>query len=348
LTPKASPATAVADSLRAQLRAKEFEIKGLQQKLQVKKIRELTSSLDGERHHHKLGQSSSSDLAKSMQDMEAMNSMQGKRMLTSEREFAAEIERLLHNNRILEEKNCILEGNNSMLEKRLQSSERESASEVAKLNAEIDRFKTLFLSATDFAAEIARLQENNRMLQGNNRMLEERLQTSEREPAPAPAPAVLLPVSASEDARLNAEMRPRSLPVFDHQQKAPKMVGIGMRITDEKPHRVTEIVAGGAAYQSGEIAVGDYILEVGRMVVSQHSIETIRKNVLGQAGSYVDLVLDRRDENDASKIFTVTIKRSEIATGSQLYQRACMPIEVDFARKGAFLRMPLCFSVCEH
>ena len=140
-------------------------------------------------------------------------------------------------------------------------------------------------------------------------MLEKRLQTSEREPAPAPAPAVLLPESASEDARLNAEMRPRPLPVFNHQHKAPKLVGIGMRITDEKPHRVTEIVAGGAAYQSGEIAVGDYILEVGRMVVSQHSIETIRKNVLGQAGSYLDLVLDRRDENDASKIFTVTIKR---------------------------------------
>jgi C-terminal processing protease CtpA/Prc len=150
-----------------------------------------------------------------------------------------------------------------------------------------------------------------------------------------------------ENRRLSAEID-RLKALLNQQQKAPKMVGIGMRITDEKPHRVTEIVAGGAAYQSGEIAVGDYILEVGRMVVSQHSIETIRKNVLGQAGSYVDLVLDRRDENDASKIFTVTIKRSEIATGSQLYQRACMPIEVDFARKGAFLRMPLCFSVCEH
>jgi C-terminal processing protease CtpA/Prc len=151
-----------------------------------------------------------------------------------------------------------------------------------------------------------------------------------------------------ENRRLSAEID-RLKALLNQQQKAPKMVGIGMRITDEKPHRVTEIVAGGAAYQSGEIAVGDYILEVGRMVVSQHSIETIRKNVLGQAGSYVDLVLDRRDENDVSKIFTVTIKRSEIATGSQLYQRACdMPIEVDFARKGAFLRMPLCFSVCEH
>ena len=146
MTPKASPATAVADSLRAQLRAKEFEIKGLQQKLQVNKNRELTSSLDGERHHHKLGQSSSSDLAKSMQDMEAMNSMQGKRMLTSEREFAAEIERLLHNNRILEEKNCILEGNNSMLEKRLQTSDRKSAVEIARSNADSDRAQSLKLN----------------------------------------------------------------------------------------------------------------------------------------------------------------------------------------------------------
>ena len=123
-----------------------------------------------------------------------------------------------------------------------------------------------------------------------------------------------------ENRRLSAEID-RLKALLNQQQKAPKLVGIGMRITDEKPHRVTEIVAGGAAYQSGEIAVGDYILEVGRMLVSQHPIEKIRKNVLGQAGSCLDLVLDRRDENDASKIFTVTIKRSE--TGSQLYQRAC-------------------------
>ena len=140
-----------------------------------------------------------------------------------------------------------------------------------------ERINSLYAQTTALESLSSRYVRNNHILEGNNRRL------------------------SAEIDRLKA--------LLNQQQKAPKLVGIGMRITDEKPHRVTEIVAGGAAYQSGEIAVGDYILEVGRMVVSQHSIETIRKNVLGQAGSYLDLVLDRRDENDASKIFTVTIKR---------------------------------------
>ena len=202
--------------MRSQLRAKEFEIEGLQQKLSDKEdiLRDLTSSLDDERHRRKLGESSFSDLAKSMEEK------------------------------------------NHMLEKRLQMREREHQAEIARLNSEIERLKTLL-----------------------------------------------------------------------NQQRAPKLVGIGMRITDEPPHRVTEIIAGGAAHQSGEIAVGDYILEVGHMDVSHHPIELIRKNILGPAGSYLDLKLDRRDENEESRVFSVTIKRSEIIrTGYTLSYivRACM------------------------
>jgi len=246
---KASTAPAVADSLRAQLRAKESEIEGLQQKLIVmeNKIRELTSNLDDERCRHKLGQSSTSDLAKSMDDIDAKNRMLENRLQTIERQSAEEVARLNEKNRVLEERNRVLE-------KRTQTSERESAAEIARLNAEIDRLKSL----------------------------------------------------------------------FNQQQQAPKLVGIGMRITTDPPHRVTEIVAGGAAYQSGEIAVGDYILQVGNMDVSHFPIEKILKNILGPAGSYLDLRLDRRDENEESNVFTVTIKRSEILpTGSQPYQRVC-------------------------
>jgi C-terminal processing protease CtpA/Prc len=173
-----------------------------------------------------------------------------------------------------------------ILEKRLETSERESA------------------------AEIARLIEKNHMLEERNRVLEKRTQTSERE-------------SAAEIARLNAEIH-RLKSLLNQQQQAPKLVGIGMRITNDPPHRVTEIVAGGAAYQSGEIAVGDYILQVGNMDIRHYPIEQILKNILGPAGSYLDLRLDRRDENEESNVFTVTIKRSEIVpTGSQLYQRVC-------------------------
>jgi len=246
----------VPDSLRAQLRAKELEIEGLQQKLIVmeNKFREVTSNLDDERCRHKLGQSSSSDLAKSMDDIEAKNHMLENRLQTIERESAVEIARLNEKNRVLEESDRMLEERNRVLEKRTQTSERESAAEIAKLNAEIDRLKSL----------------------------------------------------------------------LNQQQQAPKLVGIGMRITTDPPHRVTEIVAGGAAYQSGAIAVGDYILQVGNMDVRHYPIEQILKNILGPAGSYLDLRLDRRDENEESNVFTVTIKRSEtVPTGSQLYQRVC-------------------------
>jgi hypothetical protein len=63
------------------------------------------------------------------------------------------------------------------------------------------------------------------------------------------------------------------------------------------------------------------------MDVSHHPIELIRKNILGPAGSYLDLKLDRRDENEESRVFSVTIKRSEITRPGYtlLYSvRGCM------------------------
>ena len=56
--------------MRSALRAKEFEIEGLQQKLSDKEdiLRDLTSSLDDERPRRKLGESSFSDPAKSVEE----------------------------------------------------------------------------------------------------------------------------------------------------------------------------------------------------------------------------------------------------------------------------------------
>ena len=97
-----------------------------------------------------------------------------------------------------------------------------------------------------------------------------------------------------------------------------KLVGIGMRITDEAPHRVTEIVEGGAAYLSGALEVGDYILEVAQMDAESHSIAEIRSFILGPVGSYLELKLDRRGENDHDEpnVFTVKIKRAELSGSS--------------------------------
>ncbi len=153
--------------------------------------------------------------------------------------------------------------------------------------------------------DLAKIQKSMEDTEEKNRMLEKFLQISER-----------------ECAKLNAEIV-RLKTLLNQQEQAPqKLVGIGIRITDEPPHRVTEIVGGGAAYQSGELSVGDYILQVGHMEVGTHPIETIRKNILGPAGSYLDLKLDRRGENEESRVLNVTIRRSEtVPTGFQLYSR---------------------------
>ena len=96
------------------------------------------------------------------------------------------------------------------------------------------------------------------------------------------------------------------------QLKRVKLVGIGIRITDEAPHRVTEIVEGGAASLSGALQVGDYILEVANMDASKHTIADLRSFILGPVGSYLNLKLDRRGEDDEPNVFTVNIMRAEI------------------------------------
>ena len=141
--------------------------------------------------------------------------------------------------------------------------------------------------------------------------------------------------SAAEIARLQAEMKAeieRLKALFDQERerrrdleeklrlaeaeierlKRVKLVGIGIRITDEAPHRVTEIVEGGAASLSGALQVGDYILEVANMDASKHTIADLRSFILGPVGSYLNLKLDRRGEDDEPNVFTVNIMRAEI------------------------------------
>jgi C-terminal processing protease CtpA/Prc len=137
--------------------------------------------------------------------------------------------------------------------------------------------------------------------------------------------------SAAEIARLQAEIE-RLKALFDQERerrrdleeklrlaeaeierlKRVKLVGIGIRITDEAPHRVTEIVEGGAASLSGALQVGDYILEVANMDASKHTIADLRSFILGPVGSYLNLKLDRRGEDDEPNVFTVNIMRAEI------------------------------------
>ena len=42
----------------------------------------------------------------------------------------------------------------------------------------------------------------------------------------------------------------------------PKLCGLGMRVTEEAPHRIVELIEGGAAKQSHKLMVGDHILKI--------------------------------------------------------------------------------------
>jgi len=80
-----------------------------------------------------------------------------------------------------------------------------------------------------------------------------------------------------------------ALRLAEESIRRAKLVGIGMRITDEAPHRITEIVAGGAAHMSGALQVNDYVLTATRCNTLQNHCESHMCSVL-QIGDYVLLL----------------------------------------------------------
>jgi len=119
-----------------------------------------------------------------------------------------------------------------------------------------------------------------------------------------------LQADLDEEREMRCELEDR-LQLAEEAMRRAKLVGIGMRITEDAPHRVTELVPGGAAFRSGSIAVGDHILEVAGEDTTHHPISEIRNFILGPPGSYLQLKLDRRSAEDEANIFSVNIKRTE-------------------------------------
>ena len=64
--------------------------------------------------------------------------------------------------------------------------------------------------------------------------------------------------------------------------KGPKLVGVGMRLTDEFPHTVAEFVRGGAAKRSCLIQVGDHLLAVDGRDIQKLPISEIAAMIVGQ------------------------------------------------------------------
>ena len=66
-----------------------------------------------------------------------------------------------------------------------------------------------------------------------------------------------------------------------------EMVGVGIRLTDEPPHRVVEVVAGGSAALAGGIQPGDLLISVGGKEVGALPMSVIRRLLVGPVGSVV-------------------------------------------------------------
>ena len=80
---------------------------------------------------------------------------------------------------------------------------------------------------------------------------------------------------------------------------APKLVGVGVRLTDLFPHCVAEFVRGGPAHHSGKIQVGDHLLAVDGEDIQKLAIAQIAAKIVGPEGSTLHLKFNRGHGADA-------------------------------------------------
>ena len=248
---------------------------------------------------------------------------------TQSKLHSAEIERANHRhqaelNSKIDEYRALLRSKDALLEERDQKNKDMLEAATSKFRMELDALMAQLKSKDSKTAELEVTKDKTiRDLQSTVKALEERLEKKEQDSS---AQIALL---RAEIERLKAELDQEQvkrreleakLRLAEEAMRRAKLVGIGMRITETAPHRITEIVEGSAAHLSGAIEVGDYLLEVAQMSCNDYPIAEIRNFILGPVGSYLELKLDRRlqdDEGNAnyhSNIFTVKVKRAEFVS----------------------------------
>ena len=247
---------------------------------------------------------------------------------TQSKLHSAEIERANQRhqaelNSKIDEYRALLRSKDALLEEREQKNQDMLEAATSKFRIELDALMAQLKSKDSEKAELEVTQDKAiRDLQSTVKALEERLEKKEQDSS---AQIALL---RAEIERLKAELDQEQvkrrdletkLRLAEEAMRRAKLVGIGMRITETAPHRITEIVEGSAAHLSGSIEVGDYLLEVAQMSCNDYPIAEIRNFILGPVGSYLELKLDRRlQDNEStnyhSNIFTVKVKRAEFVS----------------------------------
>jgi C-terminal processing protease CtpA/Prc len=120
---------------------------------------------------------------------------------------------------------------------------------------------------------------------------------------PASLPRTLTP-AASPRGKENKETSKPPLSA----RGPPKLVGVGVRLTDNFPHCVAEFVRDGPAHRCGQIEPGDHLLEVDGEDIQKLPIAQIAAKIVGPEGSELRLKFSRGHGADA-KMFDVCLTR---------------------------------------
>ena len=114
----------------------------------------------------------------------------------------------------------------------------------------------------------------------------------------------------SAAAKLEQEANAREeAKIKEEEDRLKPPVGVGIGITTNPPYRVTDVIQGGAAAMSGDINVGDYMLWVGGIDITNKPFHEVKALILGPAGSKLKLKMDRRSPSGEHSVFNTTITR---------------------------------------
>ena len=87
--------------------------------------------------------------------------------------------------------------------------------------------------------------------------------------------------------------------------------GVGLRITEVPPFRVSGCVVAGPAHRSGRVRPGDVLVAVDGATVSGRAFADVRRMILGPAGSEVTVLFSRaRGGGEAAASFQVSLVRA--------------------------------------
>lgn len=105
------------------------------------------------------------------------------------------------------------------------------------------------------------------------------------------------------------------------------MCGIGVILQEGiNGIEIREIVSGGPAEKSGELQIGDTILQVDRIPIVDVPFQRVLEIMRGNEGSSIELEIARGEE-DAQQVQLITLRRAQITLNQQRVDISSVPVE---------------------